>query len=492
MRSCDTCIREVQVIDGSGSEPYVADVAFEGDAICGVGSLGGFSARTVIRGEGMALAPGFIDVHTHDDLEVIRNPGMLAKLSQGVTSVVVGNCGISAAPVRLTGEPPDPMNLLGSAAEFQYPEFAAYTAAVRAVSPATNVAALVGHTSLRNNCMDRLDRVATKSELEWMRAQLRAALEQGAFGLSTGLAYKSANAATTEEVLALGELLAEADALYTTHLRSEADTILDAMNEAFLIGRQCKVPVVISHLKCAGIANWGRSGEVLQRLDAARAAQPVSCDCYPYAASSSTLDLRQVDERIQIMITWSNSHPELAGRTLAEIAAEWRMSQREAAQRLQPAGAIYHGIFEDDMRSILRHPATMIGSDGLPGDPRPHPRLWGTFPRVLGLYSRELRLLPLSVAVHKMTGMPASRFGLAGRGLIREGHFADVVLFQPELVRDAATFANSTRKAEGIAAVWVNGVGSYKDGQPAGAHGGRLLSRAVRSTHGSYDAFQPQ
>ncbi len=181
------------------------------------------------------------------------------------------------------------------------------------------------------------------------------------------------------------------------------------------------MPVIISHLKCAGIANWGRSGEVLQALDTARAAQDAGCDCYPYAAGSSTLDLRQVDERVEITITWSTPHPEVAGQSLAEIAKGWSVDQLEAARRLQPAGAIYHSISEDDMRRILRHPATMIGSDGLPNDPRPHPRLWGTFPRVLGRYSREEKLFSLPEAIHKMTQMPAQRFGLAERGLIRRG-----------------------------------------------------------------------
>ncbi len=226
-----------------------------------------------------------------------------------------------------------------------------------------------------------------------MREQLLEALDCGALGLSTGLAYLSANAATTEEVLALAEPLARAGALYTTHLRSETAAILDAMSEAFRIGRESAVPVVISHLKCAGMDNWGRSGEVLGELDRARSSQAVSCDCYPYAAGSSTLDLRQVDERVEIAITWSEPHPEMAGRRLGEIAKEWGVTQMDAAQRLQPAGAIYHSILEDDMRRILRHPATMIGSDGLPNDPRPHPRLWGTFPRVLGKYTRDEGLL---------------------------------------------------------------------------------------------------
>jgi N-acyl-D-amino-acid deacylase len=244
-------------------------------------------------------------------------------------------------------------------------------------------------------------------------------------------------------------------------MRTEGDAILDAMSEAFEIGRISRVPVIISHLKCAGIANWGRSGEVLHALDVARTAQDAGCDCYPYAAGSSTLDLRQVDERVKITITWSTPHPEMAGQTLAQIGAAWSVTQLEAAQRLRPAGAIYHSISEADMRRILRHPATMIGSDGLPNDPMPHPRLWGTFPRVLGRYSREEKLLSLPDAIHKMTFMPAQRFGLAERGLIREGYAADLVLFDAETIIDTATFSEPISQSEGIESVWVNGVLSY-------------------------------
>jgi N-acyl-D-aspartate/D-glutamate deacylase len=477
MPYCDTLIRNVRVFDGSGAEPETADVAVDAGAVCAVGQLAHYVARQVTEGEGQVLSPGFIDVHTHDDTSVIRDPQMMAKLSQGVTTVIVGNCGISAAPVRLAGPPPDPMNLLGEADAFRYPTFAAYVAAVDAAQPAVNVAAMAGHTALRNNHMDRLDRAATAAEIQAMRAQLVEALDHGALGLSSGLAYGSARSAPAEEILSLAEPLAAAGAIYATHMRTEAEQILSAMSEAFATGRHCNVPVVISHLKCAGIANWGRSGEVLHALETARAQQPVQCDCYPYAASSSTLDLRQVDERVRIVITWSTPHPEIAGQTLEQIALAWGMKQGEAAARLQPAGAIYHCMTEEDVRRILQHPATMIGSDGLPNDPRPHPRLWGTFPRVLGYYCREQGTFPLTQAVHKMTGLPAQRFRLAGRGRIGEGSSADLVLFDPEKIIDTATFSNPICAAEGIVAVWVNGVLSYKDGHATGHRAGRFLPR---------------
>ena len=479
MPRCDTLIRNARVLDGSGADAQTADVAVDAGIVCAIGQLSHYVGKQVIEGDGHVLAPGFIDVHTHDDTTVIRNPQMMAKLSQGVTSVIVGNCGISAAPVQLTGPPPDPMNLLGEADAFRYPTFAAYAAAVDAAQPAVNVAALVGHTALRNNHMDRLDRAATADEVRAMRAQLTEALDHGALGLSSGLAYSSARSAPAEEILSLAEPLAAAGAIYASHMRTEADEILSAMQEAFSTGRNSRVPVVISHLKCAGVANWGRSGEVLHALDTARAEQPVQCDCYPYTASSSTLDLRQVDGRVRIVITWSTPHPEVAGQTLEQIASAWGTKQVEAAARLQPAGAIYHNMSEEDVRRILQHPASMIGSDGLPNDPRPHPRLWGTFPRVLGYYCRDQGIFPLAQAVHKMTGMPAQRFGLTGRGRISEGAHADLVLFDPETIRDTATFSDPICRAEGIAAVWVNGVLSYKDGDATGQRSGRFLSRTV-------------
>jgi N-acyl-D-aspartate/D-glutamate deacylase len=477
MPNCETLIRNALVLDGSGDEPRLLDVAIDEGRISAVGPALSQNAARVIDANGLALAPGFIDVHTHDDLYVLQNPGMLPKLSQGVTTVIVGNCGISASPVRLKGTLPDPMNLLGVADAFQYPTFSLYIDALRAARPAVNVGALIGHTAVRNNHMDRLDRAATPAEVAAMRAELADALARGALGLSTGLAYASARFASTEEVLGLAEPLAEAGALYTTHMRTETEAILEAMEESFAIGGKSRVPVVISHLKCAGIANWGRADEVLDRLDRARAVQPVACDCYPYAAGSSTLDLGQVDARVQITITWSEPHPEAGGNSLASIAERWGMTQLEAARRLQPAGAIYHSISEADMRRILAHPATMIGSDGLPQDPRPHPRLWGTFPRVLGRYSREEKLLSLPVAVRKMTAMPAQRFGLAERGWIRAGFYADLVLFDPASIIDAATFEDPVRPAQGIHSVWVNGILSYTRDGATGARGGEFIPR---------------
>ena len=477
--AADTLIVGAQLYDGTGAPPAERDVALRNGKIAAIGNLSNWLAEEVIEANGRALAPGFIDVHTHDDTHVIRSPQMLPKITQGVTTVIVGNCGISASPVSLKGDPPDPMNLLGPRDAFQYPTFAAYVDAVNEAKPSVNVGALIGHTALRNNHMDRLDRAATREEIDGMRVQLEEALLNGALGLSSGLAYSSAFAAPTEEVMALAEPLAVAGALYTTHMRTEFDAILDAMDEAYRIGKHARVPVIISHLKCAGPSNWGRSVEVLASLEGARQFHPVGCDCYPYNRSSSTLDVKQVTGDIDITITWSTPHPEMAGKLVKEIAVEWGVPQQEAAKRLQPAGAVYHNMSEDDVRRILSHPATMVGSDGLPNDPLPHPRLWGAFPRVLGHYARDQQLIPLEEAIRKMTSLSARRFGLKERGEVHIGYHADLVLFDPARVRDAATFDKPQQAADGIDAVWVNGVLSYLDGKPTGERAGRFVARGA-------------
>ena len=473
----DYLFRNVTVIDGSGGPQYRGDVAVKGDRIVEIAPAILGSAQHDIDGTGRVLAPGFIDVHTHDDINVIRMPEYLPKISQGVTTVIVGNCGISAAAARMKGEVPDPMNLLGEAGHFIYPTVDAYAEAVKEARPAVNVGTLIGHTALRNNHMDSLFRAANDVEIQAMREQLRLALQQGALGLSTGLAYASAFQSTTEEVMALAQELAAGNGIYTTQLRSEFEPILEALDEAFRVGRHAKVPVGVSHHKCAGAQNWGRTVETLALFDKVRAQQDVACDCYPYSASSSTLDMKQITADFDIVITWSTPHPEMAGQTLKQIAQSWSLTLEEAGKRLMPAGAIYYNMDEKDVQRVLRYPLTMVGSDGLPNDPMPHPRLWGAFPRVLGHYSRDEQLFPLTEAVHKMTGMSAARFQLADRGLVKCGYFADLVLFDPQTVRDVASFSDPQQPAAGIEAVMVNGVMSYDQSQTIIGRAGRFLRR---------------
>jgi N-acyl-D-amino-acid deacylase len=251
-----------------------------------------------------------------------------------------------------------------------------------------------------------------------MSERLQEALDAGAIGLSTGLFYAPASHAPPGEIEALAARLRPAGALYTTHMRDEAEHVLDSLDESFDVGRAARVPVVISHHKTTGVANFGRTAETLPKIAAAMAGQEIGLDAYPYIASSTVLRVQRIEDALKVLITWSKGAPEQAGRELTDIARDWGVGILEAAERLQPAGAIYWMMDEADVRRVLAFASTMIGSDGLPHDRHPHPRLWGTFPRVLGHYSRDQGLFPLEVAVHKMTGLSARQFNLEKRGEI--------------------------------------------------------------------------
>lgn len=456
-------IKNIFIVDGTGNSKYLSDLEITEDRISDIGLNLEPKNGISIDGSGLTLAPGFIDVHTHDDTNVIRYPECIPKISQGITTVIVGNCGISASPAVLTKNPPDPMNLLGQKEDFKYVTFEDYAQAVDIANPAVNVAALIGHTTLRNNVMDDLYRTATEGEIEQMKVALSDSMRSGALGLSSGLAYASAFDSSTEEVTELASELNKYNGIYTTHMRSEFEPILEAMKEAFHIGSANSIPVIISHLKCAGAGNWGRTVETLALMDETKKHLDVSCDCYPYSASSSTLDLKQVTEDFEIFITWSEPFPEHAQKTLKTIATEMDVPLLEAAKRLRPAGAVYHNMHPEDVERVLCSEHSMVGSDGLPNDPHPHPRLWGTFPRVLGYYSREKKLLSIEQAVHKMTGKSAQRFNLKDRGVIKVGAYADLVIFDAENINDIATFTHPEQKAEGIHSVFVNGKLTYKN-----------------------------
>ena len=465
------------IVDGLGSDACVADVGIIGDKIVCIGNLSQIEAKEVIDIKDKILCPGFIDVHTHDDNVILKYPDALPKISQGITTVIVGNCGISSAPNRIIDTPPDPLNLLGKKEDFKFPTFKAYVDKINETKPAVNVAALCGHLSLRNNAMTNLFRECTDEELVVMKQELALAMKDGAIGLSTGLAYNSSNSASTDEVIELAKVAAKYGGIYTTHLRNEFDKIVEALKESFAICNQADLPMVVSHLKCAGIENWGRSEEVLQTIKNADCNDNVHMDCYPYIAGSSTLDLKQVDGKIKILITWSDSYPDITPKYLDEIAMEWDISQLEAATKLQPAGAVYFSMDENDMRNILSNKKTMIGSDGLPHDPHPHPRLYGTFPRVLGKYAREYKLISLSDAIRKMTSMPAQKFQFEKRGQIAEGFYADIVVFDSKSINDTATFEKPKQLAEGIEYVLVNGLISYCKDRSIENRNGRYLLR---------------
>ena len=472
---CDLLIRGGRVIDGTGAKSFAGDVAVTADRIDAVGDLQNTHAEEVIDARGHVVAPGFIDVHTHDDHLLLTNSEVTPKLSQGVTTVVVGNCGVSLAPWSADRPPPPPMDLIGSEQDYRFPTFESYRLALEQKPAAINAAPLVGHSTLRCSTMDNLDRPARHDEIETMRAQLRSSLHAGAIGFSTGLAYAPNRAATPDEVAALAGELQEFSGIYATHMRDEGDQLFSALEESFVTARRAGCPVVLSHHKCASPKMWGRSAESLARIDAAAEQQLIGLDVYPYTAGSTILMEDHIEASKRIMVTWSTTVPEARGRDLADLAVDWDCSLVEAMRRLQPGGGIYFMMEDDDVERILTHPKSMIGSDGLPHDEHPHPRLWGTFPRVLGHYARERQLFTLEQALHKMTGLSAKTFHLADRGVLQASAFADIVVFDPDLIADRGTFEEPEQTAAGIHTVLVNGTIAWQRGIGTGSRTGRIL-----------------
>lgn len=472
----DLIIRNGDVIDGTGATRITADIGVTGDRIASIGDLSNAAGDVEVDAANRIVSPGFIDVHTHDDHALLSKPDMTYKTSQGVTTVVTGNCGISLAPLRFQGDrPPAPLDLLGDG--YRFPRMSDFFDAVGSDPAATNAALLCGHTTLRVGAMDDLNRAATDSEIDAMRDNLEEALDAGAVGMSTGLAYPPAQPAPTEEVLKLAQLLGPAGGLYTTHLRDEGDDVVAAMEEAFRIGRESDAGVVLSHHKVTGKENFGRTEETLEIIDRIRKDQRVDLDVYPYDAASTVLQKVRVHQSRRVIVTWSVSMPEAGGRNLHEIAEELGCDLDEACDRLQPAGAIYFAMDEGDVQRVIKYPHSIVASDGLPHDQHPHPRLWGTFPRVLGKYSRDLGLISLEDAVHKMSGKPAAVFNLAERGEIKVGNFADLVIFDPKTVLDRADFDHPMEPAAGIDTVFTNGRAVWHDGASTGARPGKALKR---------------
>jgi N-acyl-D-amino-acid deacylase len=475
----DLVFRNATVIDGSGGPPFAGDVAIESDRITAVGSVG--PGRRELDATGLVLCPGFVDTHSHDDAAFIRYPGMEFKVAQGVTSEVSGNCGFSAIPVA-TGE-----GIVGTTGDWQ--DLDGYAAAVAARKPAINNIMLIGHNTVRALAMDNEKRSATDSELARMRGWVEQAMEQGACGFSTGLIYEPGRYSDTGEVVALAAAAAAAGGVYATHMRNEGDQLLEAVEEALVVGREAGCPVHISHHKAAGRRNWGRVRESLDRVDRAIAeGQEVTLDVYPYTAGSGPMNqyfrLERIDLELAANIRIANcpDYREYEGRMLPELAESEGISLEDAVRRVVtgPRGletvCIQFIIDEADIETNLRYPRMMVGSDGIPNlRGMPHPRLYGTFPRVLAVYVRERGVLTLEEAVRRMTSLPAERFGLAGRGRIAEGAFADLVLFDPAEVRDLATYDDPQREPAGVRMVMVNGQVAVDEGRHTGAGSGRVL-----------------
>jgi N-acyl-D-amino-acid deacylase len=475
---CDLLIVGGQVVDGSGQAARAAAVAITDGRFVGIGEARDWRPAATVDVAGLTICPGFIDVHTHDDQALLTDPDMGFKTSQGVTTVITGNCGVSLAPLNTHGGPVTaPLSEIASANEFVHETFADYLALLDARPAAVNAACLVGHTTLRASVMDRLDRPATSAEVAMMKQRCQAALDAGAIGVSSGLFYPSAIAATAEEVVELVSLAGAVDAIYTAHIRSEGDEVEDAMEEAFDIAVRGGARLVLSHHKVSGAQNFGRSRDTLRRIALAKTRQSVGFDVYPYDASSTMLNEVSWAASKRVLITWSDPHPEAVGRDLAEVAGDLGLSEREALDALSPGGGVFFMMDEADVQRILSHPDAMVGSDGVPLKAKPHPRLWGTFTRVLGHYARDLGLFSFEEAVRRMTSLPASQFRLSDRGVIAPGAVADLVVLDPATVIDTATFECPISPSRGIDSVYVAGRAVWREGAATGARPGKVIRR---------------
>jgi N-acyl-D-amino-acid deacylase len=528
----DLLIEQAQVVDGSGAPSFVADVAIRSDLIVQVGQVVERRARLTLNGTGLIVAPGFIDLHTHSDYTLLVNPLAESKVHQGVTTEVIGNCGTSPAPL---GEEGYPIVRARMAQQYQldvtWRTFAAYLECLAEAGMAVNVVPLVGHGTVRSAVMGYAQRAPTVSELERMQGLVADAMDAGAFGLSTGLIYAPGCYAEMDEIVELTRVAARAGGFYASHIRGESDTVLEAAQEAITVGERAGATVHISHLKTAGYANWDKTPALLDVLDQAQASgRDVTGDMYPYTAGATSLGAllppwvhegglakllprlrdRSVREQLRhdiqhgvdgwwnpvraagwsgIQISRAPQHRSYQGLFLDELAARHGQHPLDVALDLLlaeegNAGVVLFMMDEAQVRAILQHERVMIGSDagatapyGILGQGHPHPRAYGTFPRILGMYVRELHLIALEQAIHRMTGLAAWRLGLSDRGLIRPGYKADMVLFDAQRVDDRATYDTPHRYPSGIEWVIVNGHVVLRHGERLPVLPGRVLLR---------------
>jgi N-acyl-D-amino-acid deacylase len=528
----DLVIRGGEVIDGSGAPGRFADVVVTDGRIVSIDSGQARQARRIFDATGQVVAPGFIDIHTHSDFTLPLNQRAESKIRQGVTTEVLGNCGFSAAPA-LPGRVEMLRDYLAASApwlEFRATTFADYVRTFPATS--VNTVMQVGHNTLRLMAMGMEDRPPRSDELSVMQRLLEEALEAGALGLSSGLFTAPGTFANTEEMVALGHVLYRHGAGYASHIRDEANRVFEAVREAIAIGEACGIHVQIAHLKLSGTDNWGGAARLLAEIEAARQrGARVDCDQYPYTTASNPLRnllptwvqegsmeamlqrLSRPDARSRmreeiaahglnnfgripawdaVRIAISPHQQEYAGRTIGDIARGRGCDPLDAVCDYLIADRGHTRILvtsmaEEDVQEIMRSPTVLVGSDGTSlapygttGQGKPHPRFYGTFPRVLGRYVRELGLLSLPQAVYKMTGGSAAALRLINRGLLREGYQADITIFDPQTIADRATYDDPHQYATGIATVIVNGVVVINAGEHTGELPGQVLRRGPK------------
>jgi N-acyl-D-amino-acid deacylase len=524
----DVIIENGTIVDGSGNPWFYGDIGVKAGKISRIGCLREHRAVERIDGRGLMVCPGFIDIHCHSDGLIFRDPPEQGKVLQGVTTETIGNCGISLAPTSH-----ETLELLkkytaafcaGVPLAWNWHTVGDYLRQVEAVGSITNAAALVGHGTIRIAVMGFDDRKPTGEEMVNMKRLVAEALADGAFGMSSGLIYPPGLFSTTDELVELCKVVAAEGGIYTTHMRGETDMVLDSVKEALEIGRKSGVSVEISHHKTAGRDNWGKSRQTLELVEAARRdGIDVTCDVYPYTAANTMLGallppwmheggtqvlltrLKEPENRRRIkreLITslpgwenyakasgWENIYiassrkaTTYEGKSMQEIADVKHIDPAEAMFDLmiETEGDVLMTFFmmcEDDVSYIMRHPAVMVASDAIPSTGKPHPRYFGTFPRVLGKYVRKDNVLPLEEGIRKMTSMPAQKLGLRNRGLLKEGMWADITVFDPRQIEDKATYQDPQQYAVGIKYVLVNGKFAVREGKYTGAKSGQVLRR---------------
>jgi N-acyl-D-amino-acid deacylase len=521
----DILIKNGKVYDGTGSPWTWANVAIQDGKIAAVGALPGAKAKQVIDAAGQAVTPGFIDIHSHSDCVFLLNPKADSKVKQGVTLEVTGNCGSSVAPLTEKSKKRAELEM-DKSIPITWTTFGEYLDAMQKAGPSINWACLVGHGTIRSGVMDFDRRPPTKTELADMKKLLAQAMDDGAFGMSSGLIYPPSSYADLAELVELGKVLHEKHGLYFTHMRNEAEGLLESVKEAIAVGRDAAVPVQIAHHKAVGDKNWGMVKKSLVMIDEARKqGVDVTLDQYPYIASSTGLTsiipgwaheggrpallarLADPETRARLRLevgknysgdAWgrilvasvnTEANKKFEGMDMEAIAKVRGQEPVDAAFDLLieekcDVGQIKFGMCEDDVKTVMQHPYVMPGSDGSSlanygplGKGKPHPRNYGTFVRVLGKYVREEHVLRLEEAIRKMTSLPAWRLGLSDRGLLKPCVWADVAIFDPDTVIDVSDFKDPHRYAAGVSNVLVNGRLVVKDGEHTGTTPGMVLRR---------------